>query len=74
MKKNYKSPEEKMIRRKMLENDIEYLTNLAELTGINIQTLKSRIKDPGTLKVFEIRSLDRVLHFSDADRLLLVRG
>lgn len=74
MKKNYKSPEEKMIRLKMLENDIEYLTDLADLTGIDIQTLRSRIKDPGTFKNYEIRSLDDALHFTDADILLLVRG
>ena len=36
--------------------------------------LNRRIADPHSFTVFEIISLDDVLHFSDEDLLLLVRG
>ena len=64
----------KMLRLYMIEADIDNFTQLAKETGIDYQRLNRRIADPHSLTVFELISLDDVLHFSDEDLLLLVRG
>ena len=58
----------------MVEADLDCFTELARETGIDYQRLNRRIADPHSFTVFEITSLDDVLHFSDEDLLLLVRG
>lgn len=73
MAKN-KSPIKKMFVHYMIEADIDNFTQLAKETGIDYQRLNRRIADPHSFTVFEIISLDDVLHFSDEDLLLLVRG
>lgn len=47
---------------------------LAELLGWNTVNLNNKIKNPRTLKLYELESLDSVLHFDDADIIKLVRG
>jgi hypothetical protein len=69
-----KIPIKKLLRRYMIEADIDNFTQLAKETGIDYQRLNRRIADPHSFTVFEIISLDDVLHFSDEDLLLLVRG
>lgn len=69
-----KVPIKKLLRRYMIEADIDSFTQLAKETGIDYQRLNRRIADPHSFTVFEIISLDDVLHFSDEDLLLLVRG
>lgn len=64
----------KLLRRYMVEADLDCFTELARETGIDYQRLNRRIADPHSFTVFEIISLDDVLHFSDEDLLLLVRG
>lgn len=73
MAKN-KSPIKKILKLYMIEADIDNFTQLAKETGIDYQRLNRRIADPHSFTVFEIISLDDVLHFSDEDLLLLVRG
>ena len=58
----------------MIEADIDNFTQLAKETGIDYQRLNRRVADPHSFTVFELISLDDVLHFSDEDLLLLVRG
>lgn len=69
-----KVPIKKLLRRYMIEADIDSFAQLAKETGIDYQRLNRRIADPHSFTVFEIISLDDVLHFSDEDLLLLVRG
>ena len=64
----------KILKLYMIEADIDNFTQLAKETGIDYQRLNRRIADPHSFTVFEIISLDDVLHFSDEDLLLLVRG
>ena len=73
MAKN-KSPVKKILKLYMIEADIDNFTQLAKETGIDYQRLNRRIADPHSFTVFEIISLDDVLHFTDEDLLLLVRG
>lgn len=69
-----KVPIKKLLRRYMIEADIDSFSQLAKETGIDYQRLNRRIADPHSFTVFEIISLDDALHFSDEDLLLLVRG
>ena len=64
----------KLLRRYMIEADIDSFTQLAKETGIDYQRLNRRIADPHSFTVFEIISLDDVLHFSDEDLLILIKG
>lgn len=47
---------------------------LASKVGINYCTLRSRFSNPGTLRLFELRALNDVLHFKDEDILKIVKG
>jgi hypothetical protein len=63
-----------MLKRYMLNNYIEDFKELSRQTGINYDTLGVRISKPETLRKFEIKLLDDVLHFSDEDLITLIRG
>lgn len=69
-----KNPIRKIIKTYMSMNDIDSFTELSKLTGLCRQTLYDRINNPGSFRVFEIRMLDEVLHFSDEDLAKLIRG
>ena len=58
----------------MIEADINNFSELSRQSGIDYQTLNVRIKNPGTFRVYEIRQLDELLHFTDEDLNLIVRG
>ena len=64
----------KLFRRYMAEAEIDNFSELSRQSGIDYQTLNVRIKNPGTFRVFEIRQLDELLHFSDEDLILITRG
>lgn len=64
----------KMLRLYMIEADIDSFTQLAKETGIDYQRLNRRIADPHSFTVFELIALDDVLHFSDEDLLILIKG
>ena len=64
----------KILKLYMIEADIDNFTQLAKETGIDYQRLNRRIADPHSFTVFELISLDDVLHFSDEDLLILLRG
>lgn len=63
-----------LLKRYMVEQQIESLSSLSRLTGISKRTLYDRIADPSTMRVFELTALDKVLHFSDEDMVKLARG
>lgn len=62
----------KLLRVKMIESDIDDFKELAKITGIDYQRLRVRIKDPGSLRVFELRALKKVLNLEDSDILTVV--
>ena len=64
----------KLLRRYMIEADIDSFAQLAKETGIDYQRLNRRIADPHSFTVFELIALDDVLHFSDEDLLILIKG
>ena len=65
----------KLFKRYMNEADIDNFSELSRRSGIDYQTLNVRIKEnPGTFRIYEIRQLDELLHFSDEDLLLITRG
>ena len=65
----------KLFKRYMNEADIDNFSELSRQSGIDYQTLNVRIKEnPGTFRLYEIRQLDELLHFTEEDLLLIIRG
>ena len=62
-----------LLKEYMAINRISNFVELEKLTGFTKSTLFRRMKHPEELKLFEIRVLDEVLHFSDEDLARLVR-
>ena len=63
-----------LIEQYRVRQHIDSIEELAQRTGIDVQRLRKRIKDPRTLKVFEINALDRILHFSNEDLVKIIKG
>lgn len=64
----------KLLLRYMIEADIgSNFSELSRATGIDYQTLNTRLKDPGTFRLYELRQLNRILNFSDEDLVLILR-
>ena len=63
-----------LLKRYMNEQRIDSISELSRLTGIEYQTLQNHIKNIGQFRVFEIKQLDAVLHFSDEDLVRLAKG
>lgn len=63
----------KLLRRYMVDLDIDSFKDLAKDTGIDYQTLLDHIARPELFRRFEIKALDDVLHFEDEDLLRLIR-
>ena len=53
---------------------IDSIEELAGRTGIDVQRLRKRIKEPQTIKLFELKALDKILHFKDEDLLKILKG
>jgi len=64
----------KLLRRYMIEADIDNFTQLAKETGIDYQRLNKRIADPHSFTVFELLVLEETLHLTDEDLLKLIKG
>ena len=64
----------KLLRRYMIEADIDNFTQLAKETGIDYQRLNKRIADPHSFTVFELLALEETLKLTDEDLLKLIRG
>lgn len=65
---------EKLIRRKMLERDIESLKEVSERMGIKYLTFLERMKNPSMFRAFEIVSLQDVLDLEDMELLTILKG
>ena len=64
----------KLLRRYMIEADIDSFTQLAKETGIDYQRLNRRLVDPHSFTVFELLALEKTLHLTDEDLLKLIKG
>ena len=64
----------KLLRRYMIEADIDSFTQLAKETGIDYQRLNKRMADPHSFTVFELLALEETLHLTDEDLLKLIKG
>lgn len=69
-----KNPIKKLFKGYMVAYDIDNFRELSKVTGIDYQRLNRRIADPHSFTVFELISLDDVLHFNDEDLIKLIRG
>lgn len=58
----------------MAQAHIDSMEELAESTGIAKRTLYNRIDNPRTLRIYELVSLDDVLHFTNDDLVRLAKG
>lgn len=63
-----------LLKRYMVEQQIDSFSALCRRTGIAKRTLYDRIAEPSTLRIFEIKALDEALHFSDEDIIKLTKG
>ena len=63
-----------LIKKYMIIAHINSLSELSRMTGIQYQTLQNHLKQVSSFRLFEIRMLDDVLHFSDDDMLKIIRG
>lgn len=63
----------KMIKKKMIDADLYNYKDLAWAIGMKYDTFLVRLKDPGSFRVYEIKSLEEVLDLSDEDVLKLLR-
>jgi hypothetical protein len=70
-----KSDIKKMLLLYMIQADIgTSFLELARQTGIDYQRLNKRLADPHSFTVFELISLNDVLHLNDEDLLKIIRG
>lgn len=63
-----------LLKRYMLNQQIETFSELSRMSGIAKRTLYDRIQEPKTFRIFELEALDKVLHFSEEDLAKLARG
>ena len=65
----------KLLKRYMVEADVNSFLELSKITGIDYQRLNNtRLKNPETFRVFEIRELIKALNLTDEDIINIVRG
>lgn len=63
-----------LLKQYMAQAHIDSMEELAESTGIAKRTLYNRIDNPRTLRIYELVSLDDVLHFTNDDLVRLAKG
>ena len=69
-----KTPIKKLFKRYMVEADINSFLELSKVSGLDYQLLNVRMKQPETFRVYEIRVLHEILHFTEEDLLTLLTG
>ena len=62
-----------LIKTYMAREHIESISELASKCGFTRRLLYDRINDPKTFRIYELMALNRVLHFTDEDFLMLLR-
>jgi hypothetical protein len=63
-----------ILKEYMARANINSYDELSKESGIKRATLFKRIREPRSIKAFEIDALDSVLHFSTDDLAKLARG
>ena len=64
----------KLLKRKLIDRDINDFKELSKMTGIKYETMLDHLKRPGMFRTFELQALNDVLEFSDEELLLIVKG
>lgn len=72
MNKDLVKAVKKIFKRYMNELDIDSFKELARETGIDYQTLLDHLARPELFRIFELRALNEILHFSSEDLLFLI--
>jgi len=58
----------------MLENYIDSLRELSAMAGIEYRTFLMRMENPDNFRSYELKELDKILHFATDDLIFLIRG
>lgn len=64
----------KMFMLYMINNDIPSFKELARMSGIQERNLLKKIANPSMFRLYELRAVDEILHFSSEDLIKLTRG
>lgn len=62
-----------LIKRQMAECHISSCPDLCSKVGINYRTLRERFNNSGSVRLYELRELDKILNFTDEQLLQLIR-
>ena len=54
--------------------DVKRMASKAGLCGLCLSTVYKRIQLPGTMTIDELTSIDKVVHFDDAEIIRLIRN
>lgn len=69
-----KNETRRLFKRYTLEAYIESFKELAQMAGIEYRTFLQRMENPGLFRAYELKALDDILHFEDADLFQLIKG
>lgn len=72
--KKQKNETKRMFKRYILDRYIDSLKELADMAGIEYRTFLQRMENPGLFRAYELKALDDILHFEDADLFQLIKG
>ena len=72
--KKQKNETKRMFKRYILERYIDSLKELPDMAGIEYRTFLQRMENPALFRAYELKALDDILHFEDADLFLLIKG
>ena len=65
---------EKAVLKRMVDAGIENYLELSKITGLGYQTMRTKLRKPQELRLYELKALDEVLKFDDSEKLNLLRG
>jgi len=69
-----KNETKRLFKRYMLENYIDSLRELSAMAGIEYRTFLMRMENPDNFRSYELKELDKILHFATDDLIFLIRG
>ena len=62
----------KIFKKSMAEHGIADFKQLSKDSGIKYQTLLDHVNEPSLFRVFEIKAINEVLHFSSEDLVSII--
>lgn len=69
-----KNETKRLFKRYMLDNYIDSLRELSDMAGIEYRTFLMRMENPDNFRSYELKELDKILHFATDDLIFLIRG